>query len=257
MGKGHRLAERRQAIVAAIEEAGELSVAELSARFGVSEVTIRGDLKALSAQGLLQRTRGGALAPHVLPELSFDVRQQQRSAEKARIGRAAAALIHHGDTIAIDASTTALAILPHLKHLSELTIVTNSLKAAMNLLRMPHIHVIVPGGTLRRDSISLVGRSQQNDLLEDIYLRIGFFGARGLTVDEGLTDVNLDEVRMKRWLVDACQQVVGVVDARKWGQVATATFASLDQVDTIITDNEAPADLVEQVRRSGVEVVIV
>ncbi|MEA3337906.1 MAG: DeoR/GlpR family DNA-binding transcription regulator [Chloroflexota bacterium] len=254
MGKEHRLAERRQSILAALAQAGQLSVAELSLRFDVSEVTIRTDLAALNAQGLLLRTRGGALATHVLPELSFDIRQQQNAENKARIARTAAQLVRDGDTIALDASTTALAIIPHIEQLSELTVVTNSLKAALWLLRTPHIHVIVPGGHLRRDSISLVGRSQC-DLLEDIHVRIGFFGARGITIDEGLTDVNLEEVRTKRRLIECCQQVVAVVDSRKWGQVAASTFADLDRIDRVITDVGAPKQIVQQLRLHGVDVV--
>lgn len=256
MGKEHRLAERRQAIVGLLEDAGQLSVADLSNRFGVSEVTIRGDLQALSEQGLLLRTRGGALASAILPELSFDIRQQQYADRKARIGKAAAALVTNGDTIAIDASTTAQAIIPHLGHVAELTVVTNSLRAAMSFLRAPQVHVIIPGGSLRRESISLVGEAGC-DYIRHIHVSIGFFGARGITPEEGLTDVNLEEVSTKLAFVERCQRVVATVDARKWGQVATATFAPLGQVDTVITDDSAPPDLVEAVRRQGVEVVMV
>lgn len=256
MGKAHRLAQRRQHIITALSEAGQLSVTELSDRFNVSEVTIRQDLQSLSEQGLLQRTRGGALSINAMPEFSFDVRQQQRAAEKARIGQAAARLIHYGDTIFLDASTTAQAIIPHLKQIPELTVVTNSLKLAMGLLDAPQIQVLVPGGNLRRTSISLVGQVDC-DFLEDINIQVGFFGARGISLDEGLTDVDLDEVRMKRAMGEFCRRVVGVLDAQKWGKVAAATFAALDEVDVVITDVDAPASLVEQVRHSGVEVLLV
>ena len=115
MGKQHRLAERRQQIVAAVEEAGQLSVDDLSVRFDVSAVTIRQDLQALSEQGLLLRTRGRALATTVMPEYSFDIRQQQQAAQKVRIGQAAARMVENGDTIIVDASTTAQAIIPYIK----------------------------------------------------------------------------------------------------------------------------------------------
>ncbi|NOX61671.1 MAG: DeoR/GlpR transcriptional regulator [Chloroflexi bacterium] len=256
MGKEHRLAERRQAIIAALEEAGQLSVTELSERFGVSEVTIRGDLQALHRQGLVLRTRGGAMATMALPELSFDVRQQQFAAQKARIGKAAAALVEPGAVIALDASTTAHAIIPHLKDIPELTVVTNSLKAAMSLLRLPNVHVFLPGGSLRRESISLVGHPECA-FMEDIHIGIGFFGARGLTLEEGLTDVNLDEVSVKKALVERSHRVVIMVDARKWGQIATATFATIEQIDMIITDADAPAELVQAMREQGVEVELV
>ena len=256
MGKEHRLAQRRQAILTAFDETGHLSVAELSARFGVSEVTIRADLRALSRQGLLVRTRGGATAIKTQPELSFDIRQQQQAEQKARIARAAAALVRDGDAIALDASTTAMAMIPHLEARRDLTVVTNSLKAAMGLLRNRHVNVIMPGGRLRRDSISLVGSNGRRELAR-IHLRLGFFGARGMTLEQGLTDVNLEEADWKRRMVANCQTVIALLDATKWGQVGVTTFARLQQVDHIITDEDAPADLVDAVRRQGVEVTIV
>ena len=256
MGKPHRLTERRQAIVAALEEAGQLSVAELSERFDVSDVTIRGDLQALSEQGLVLRVRGGAMATTALPELSYDVRQQLNAAQKARIGQMAATFVHNGDTIVIDASTTAQAIVPFLPQQAELTVVTNSLKVAIALLSFPQVNVLMPGISLRRESISLVG-SIEDTAIAGIHIRIGFFGARAFTIEEGMTDVNLDEVRTKRDLVLRCKQVVGVIDARKWGKVATATFASLDEIDTIISDSDAPQSMVEDVRARRVEVILV
>jgi DeoR/GlpR family transcriptional regulator of sugar metabolism len=256
LGKEHRLPERRQQILEAIEKTGQLSVAELSAHFAVSQVTIRQDLQALSEQGLLLRTRGGALSTNTMPEFSFDVRQQQKSAQKARIGQAAASLVSYGDTVFLDASTTAHAIIPHLKNFPELTVITNSLKAAMSLLDASQIQVILPGGNLRRESISLVGPTQ-NDLFKEINVQVGFFGARGVTVEEGLTDVNVNEVAMKRAMVEHCRRVVGVLDARKWGKVAAYTFAHLEQIDTLITDNDAPEDLARQIRQHQVEVILV
>ena len=256
MGKEHRLPERRQQILEAVQDAGQLSVAELSAQFDVSEVTIRQDLQALSEQGFLLRTRGGALSVNTMPEFSFDVRQHQHAAQKAKIGRAAANLVSHGDTIFLDASTTVHAMIPHLKNFPELTVITNSLKAAMSLLEAPQIQIILPGGHLRRESISLVGPTYA-ELLEEINVQTGFFGARGVTVEEGLTDVNMNEVAMKRSMVERCRRVVGVLDARKMGNVATSTFARLEQVDILITDTNAPADLVSQIRQQQVEVILV
>jgi DeoR/GlpR family transcriptional regulator of sugar metabolism len=256
LGKEHNLAQRRHKILAALEEAGELSVTVLSARFDVSEVTIRQDLNALSKRGLLLRTRGGALSTNTMPEFSFDVRQQQQAADKTRIGQAAAQLVHHGDTIILDASTTAQAIIPFIKHYSELTVITNGLKLAMGLLDAPQIQVLLPGGSLRRESISLVGQPP-DEVLDSLNVQIGFFGARGLTLEEGLTDVNLSEVAMKRAMVDRCRQVVGVFDASKWGRVAAATFAPLEKVDIIISNTKAPATMVEQLRQRQVEVILV
>jgi DeoR/GlpR family transcriptional regulator of sugar metabolism len=256
LGKEHRLAQRRQAILTAFDGAGQLSVAELSSRFGVSEVTIRTDLRALSRQGLLVRTRGGATAVMTQPEISFDIRQQQQAEQKARIARAAAALVRDGDAITLDASTTAMAMIPYLENRRDLTVVTNSLKAALGLLRNRHVNVIMPGGRLRRDSISLVGSNGRRELAQ-IHLRMGFFGARGVTLEQGLTDVNLEEAEWKRRMVANCQTIIALLDATKWGQVGVITFAQIQQVDHIIADEDAPAELVEAVRGRGVEVTIV
>ncbi|MEM7348725.1 MAG: DeoR/GlpR family DNA-binding transcription regulator [Chloroflexota bacterium] len=256
MSKEHKLAQRRQLILAAVDKVGELSVSALGKQFGVSEVTIRQDLQALSEQGLLLRTRGGALAINSMPEYSFDVRLQQKASEKVRIGQAAAQLVNHGDTIFLDASTTAQALIPFIKRNAELTVITNSLKVAMSLLDSPQVHVIVPGGSLRRESISLVGYPEE-DVSKVLNIRLGFFGMRGLTIDEGLTDVNLNEVAVKRAMVKRCRQVIGVTDARKWGNVATSTFAQLDEVDTIISNMKVPDELAMAVRQQGVEVILV
>ncbi len=256
MGKGHHLAGRRQAILTAVEKAGEISVETLSQQFGVSEVTIRQDLQALNEQNLLLRTRGGAVTINALPELSFGIRQQQQARQKALIGRAAAARVRPGDAIVIDASTTAQTMIPYLKQIPELTVITNSIKVAMALLRMPQITVIMPGGTLRRDAVSLVG-SPANAFFPGLNARLGFFGARGITLEQGLTDVNLEEARTKHQLVQMCQQVVGILDATKWGKFAVVTFAALDEVHAIITDDGAPCPLVDAVRQHGVDVELV
>ncbi len=256
MPKENTLTERRQAIIRALEDAGQLSVVALSERFDVSEVTIRADLQALSDQGLIQRVRGGAMIVSVLPDLSYEVRMQLNAAQKAKIGQMAASMVEDGDTIALDASTTAQAITPFLKNINELTVVTNGLKVAMSLLAHPAIHVILVGGSVRREGMSLIGPLDCG-LIQDIHIRIGFFGARGFTIEEGMTDVNIGEVRTKREMVSRCRQVVGVFDASKWGRIATATFATLDQIDAIITDADASAALVEAARGRGVDVMVV
>ena len=256
MGKEHRLTERRQQIVETISKYGQLSVTELSKKLDVSEVTIRHDLQALSDQGFLLRTRGRAVSTNKMPEFSFDMRQQQYAAQKRRIGKAASALVHHGDTIFLDASTTAHAIIPYLKEFHELTVLTNSLRAAMAFLDSPQIQVVLRGGYLRRESISVVGL-KFDDMLSGINIQTGFFGSRGLTVENGLTDVNLDEVEMKRTMVDNCRQVVATVDSRKWGKVAAYTFAGLDKIHTIITDKDAPGDIVKQIKKNQVKVTLV
>lgn len=254
MDKAHRLQERRQAILSALEESGELSVAGLCTRFNTSEVTIRSDLQALNNQGLLYRTRGGALAVNSPHELAFHVRQQQQASVKDRIGNRAAALVAAGDTIALDASTTALAMLPYLKKLSSLTVVTNSLKVTVGLLNAPHISVIMPGGTLRRESVDLISQ-QPMASLQGVSITATFIGASGLTLTEGLMEVSQEEVRVKQALIACSQRTIAVLDGRKWGQSANHPLIALNRLHTIVTDRLAPKDLINAVQHAGVLVI--
>jgi len=236
---------------------GRVAVAELSDAFGVSEVTIRADLQALAGRNLLVRIHGGAIpAGTGLLALSLAERQRQQVAEKSRIGAAAAAMIADGDAVVLDSSTTALAIAQHLKHHRYLTVITNGLVVAQELLAAPGVNVVLPGGALRRDTASVVG-TEGLEILGRFNLQKGFFGAHGISVEEGLTDVSADEAEIKRPLVVMCRQVIAVLDATKWGRVGLASFASLSQVNTIVTDAHAPHDLAEQVRAAGVQVVMV
>lgn len=248
--------ERRERILALLEQEGRVSVATLSERLGVSQATIRTDLDALAAQRLLTRTHGGAIAASRTGiELSFDMRRRLRTAQKERIAAAAAAMVADGDAILLDASTTALALANQIKGQRELTVLTNGLFIALALLEAPGITILMPGGFLRRDSVSLVG-TEGCDLIGKYNFQKGFFGAKGLTLEEGLTDVNEFEVAIKRDMVAHARQVIAIVDSSKWGQVGFASFASIDQVDCVITDGDAPPDMVAALRQAGVDVVI-
>lgn len=257
MPKEQSVQERRRDILDNILRTGRASVADLSQAFGVSEVTIRADLQMLAEQGLLVRTHGGAIAAGRLsPELSLALRRQQQPLAKDHIGEAGAALIQDGDAVYLDTSSTALAIARHLASHRHVTVITNSIAIVQELGDYPHLTVVMPGGRLRRETASLIGVDGL-DFVRRFNIQKGFFGAHGLTVDEGLTDVSVDEADVKRVLVGLCRQVVAVLDATKWGRVGLASFAPLDQIDTIITDQSAPPGLVAQVQAAGVDVRMV
>jgi DeoR/GlpR family transcriptional regulator of sugar metabolism len=256
MSRGLFLQERREQIITLLDQVGRVSVTDLSERFGMSQATIRTDLDALAAQGLLVRTHGGAIASNRSNlELSFDVRRRLHSTQKHRIGAAAASMVEDGEAIALDASTTALALATQIKGRRELTVITNGIFIALALLDAPGVTVLMPGGFLRRDSVSLVG-AEGNEFIKQFNLQKGFFGAKGLTLEEGLTDVNSAEVAIKRSLVVEAKQVIAIVDSSKWGRVGFASFASIDQVDCVISDEGAPPDMVAALREAGVDVII-
>jgi DeoR/GlpR family transcriptional regulator of sugar metabolism len=250
--------ERLDRIASLVVEKRRVSVAELSTLFNVSRVTIRNDLGELERQGLLVRTHGGALAidqNQKKAELSFDVRERRQQGEKDRIGQMAASMVHDGDAIALDASTTALQIAKRIKDRRDLTVVTNGIRIALEFIDSPHITVVMPGGILRRDAVSLVGELGE-EVLAKFNVQKGFFGAKGVTLEEGLTDVDSYEVQLKQAMARAAKEVIAIVDHTKWGQVGFVSFVSIDQVDCIITDDGAPPGMVAALREAGVDVII-
>jgi DeoR/GlpR family transcriptional regulator of sugar metabolism len=251
------LEERRSYILESLQRMGRVSVKDLSEHLGVSAVTIRQDLQALEEEGLLKRTYGGAVSllaasvTQAQSEQAFEVRRLKFSAEKEAIGRAAAALVKDGYGIAMDGSTTAVAIAPYLKQYENLVIVTNSLMIAQQFVETPQIRVQMPAGRLRRDSISLVG---QPETLPTVNFNVGFFGAHGLSMETGITEMSEDEALIKKALITHCLATVIVVDSSKWGLIAPYTYASPYQLERIITTQNAPAEMVKQFRSSGVVV---
>ena len=253
------LQERLNQILALVEEQERVSVTGLSARFHVSAVTIRTDLATLERQGYLVRTHGGAMAKPaigvgIVPAFAF--RKKLHAAEKERIGRTAAAAVRDGDAIVLDDSTTSWQVARHLKDRRELTVVTNGVYVALEFLDSPGVTVVMPGGTVRSPSVSLVG-NEDTCILDRYHLQKGFFGARGLTLNEGLTDADQHGAEMKRRMVERSREVIAIIDASKWGQVAFATFASLEQVNHVITDIAAPASMVAAIHQLGIRVTTV
>jgi DeoR/GlpR family transcriptional regulator of sugar metabolism len=247
-------AERQQHILAHIHRNGRASVLELSQMFGVSEVTIRADLQALASEDLILRTHGGAVPAARPPELSLTLRRQQQVDAKERIGAAAAEFVANGDAVFLDASSTALALARALRQRRDLTILTHSLVVAQSMLDASGVTVVMTGGTLQRETVSLMG-TDGLAILRKYNLKAGFFGAHGLSFPEGLTDVSAGEAEVKRQVVIMCRQVVALIDATKWGRVGPASFAQPRDLHVIITDTQAPAGLVQQAHALGTRVL--
>jgi DeoR/GlpR family transcriptional regulator of sugar metabolism len=253
---------RQRRILGLVHERGDARVSELRDLFGVSEVTVRADLAALASQGLLVRTHGGAALPDrglKSLELTFTAREAVNVELKARIGLAAAELVQSGQSVVLDASTTSLQIARALRRrpsLHDVTVITNGVHTALELLDVPGFSTILTGGQLRATAVSLTG-ALAADLLTRVHGSLGFFGAKGLTTSQGLTDVNLQEVEMKAAMACVCERVVAVVDHTKLGQVGLATFVPLSALSLVITDDGADRRSVAELQVSGVEVQLV
>lgn len=248
---------RREQILAYLSAHDRTPVSELSQVLGVSEVTVRKDLDVLESQGVLMRVHGGAVVSgRGRLELYFAAREQEHLEEKRRIAQTAAALITSGQRIFLDASTSALQVARLIKDREDLVVVTNGLYTALELNFCEGITTIVVGGTMRRRSSSLVGSLNYNSV-QRLRVDIGLFGARGLTARDGLMESELDEAQLKQQLVSAASLVVGIVDSSKFGVIAFCAFALPHEIDRIITDDRAPASLVDALRAHDIKVDLV
>jgi DeoR/GlpR family transcriptional regulator of sugar metabolism len=252
--------ERQDHIARFVEEHGRARVADLAARFTVSGVTIRKDLLALEAAGRLVRAHGGALAiDRSRPEVAFDIRERLQAEEKTTIGAAGADLVLDGDSIVMDASTTALSVARHLKARpgwSQLTIITNGLRIALELAGQPGITVLMLGGRVRWEAMSVVGQLGDG-IFDRINVQKAFLGAAGFTVESGLADATDEEAQIKRSMVTAAREVIAIVDHTKWERAAFATFCPTDRIGLVLTDAAAPADMVDELRRREVDVRLI
>ena len=240
-----------------LETRDSLSVTELANLFAVSEVTVRGDLAELAQEGLVARVRGGVRAlQRGQSEVAFDLRLGIEANRKRAIARAAAALVDDGEAVALDSSTTAYYLALELRAKRELVVVTNGLLIAAALADAPGISVLVTGGILRLSAMSLVGDLGAG-VLRTTRINKGFLGARGLSLDRGLMDLNPDEARLKQEMASACERVYGILDGTKWHRTALLSFVATERVHGIITDASAPADEVAAWRAHGVDVTVV
>src|SRR5690349_5394224 len=249
--------ERMQHVLRLLETRDSVHVSELAETFAVSEVTVRSDLGELARQGLVARVRGGVRAlSHGQSEVGFDLRIRLEVERKRAIARGAAALVGEGEAVALDASTTAYYLALELRAKRELVVVTNGLLVATALADAPGISVLVTGGMLRLSAMSLVG-DLGTDVLRTTRINKGFLGARGLSLEHGLMDLNPDEVRIKQAMAEACDRVYGIFDGTKWHRSAFLPFVPAGQLAGIVTDASAPRDLVEAWRAAGVDVMAV
>lgn len=249
--------ERRNEIVAIVHREGRALVADLAGRFSTSAITIRKDLDFLQERALIQRTHGGALRvrSNTLADPSLQEKEKQHHQEKMRIANCAARMVKERQCIILDSGTTTMAIARALRSFHELTVITNAVNIAAELAGSS-VEVIMTGGTLRKNSFSLVG-PQAEDLLRDINADILFLGVDGFDTKIGLTTPNVLEARVNRAMVRAANRVVAVCDSSKFGRKSLAVIIPPDQVHEVITDKGILKTTMRELTEAGVEVTTV
>ena len=251
---------RQARLMEALGRSGFVSVAESAQRMGVSSMTIRRDLEALEAQGVLTRTHGGAVAIHgrrleVFDEVEpvFEQRRRRQAGAKARMAAAAAALIGANETIALDVGTSVLALAKELVGRTDLNVFTNNLPAAMTLSAGPS-PVYVLGGQLRAPEMAVIGATA-SDHARNYHFDRAFIGVSGV-VESGFYDYSLEDSDVKRAFIARAGQVVALCDSSKFDHRAMARICELRACHVVVTESPPPAHLAQAFRDAGTQVIV-
>src|SRR5882757_1732480 len=260
------LAEQRRALILdEVRRRGGVRVNELTRRLNVSDMTVRRDLDALARQGVVEKVHGGAVpvveaSSH---EPGFEAKSGLELGAKEAIGRAAAALDPPGSAIALAGGTTAFALAHHLLDVPDLTVVTNSVRVAdvFQSQRRPgaghgdaSATVVITGG-VRTPSETLVGPVADR-AIQSLHFDLLFLGVHGISVKAGLSTPNLAEAETNRQFVRSARRVVVIADHTKWGTVGLSSFASLEDVDTLVTDAGIPEVLRAEIAEHLADLIV-
>lgn len=249
---------RHEAILQILEAEGTVDVASLASRLHVAEITARRDLVELERSGFLRRVHGGAVRTTGRSfERPYRVRENSQIESKMAIAAAAASMVHSGDAIALDVGSTVLEMVDLLVNLNNLTVVTANLRTAWAVansqaLTRP-LRLIVSGGVVRDDELSMVGESALSHYRK-MRVDIAFIGVAAINATAGLTDYNLEDAELKRVLVESARRVVVLADSTKLGQEDFVQVADLTRVDLLITDSRADHVAIGQLARAGLTI---
>ncbi|WP_295119245.1 DeoR/GlpR family DNA-binding transcription regulator [uncultured Leifsonia sp.] len=257
-------AERLNAVLDLLAETGQIEVDDIVAKLDVSAATARRDLDALASQQLLTRTRGGAVGQSVAYDLPIRYKREQHAPEKLRIAQAASALVPRGSVVGLCGGTTSTAVAsvlgsrPDLMEPSphpNLTVVTNAINIAAQLVMRPQIKTVVTGGVVHARSYELVG-PYSDVVLEKITMDIAFIGVNGIDPVVGATVHDEGEASVNSLMARRATRAVVVADSSKIGRKAFATLGGPTILTTLITDDGITADQRAAFAEQGVEVIV-
>ena len=249
--------ERRKQILHELSAAGKVLVNELSRKFGVSEVTIRNDLDQLERKNMLIRARGGAIKTESGMGIAYHISEKDKlhNSEKARIGKRAAQLIKEHETVIIDSGTTTLEIARNLGHLKEITVVSNALNIISQLVQFNGFNLIIPGGYLRKNSLSLVGSLAEKNF-QNLYVDKIFLGVNGIDTRHGIYTTNIEEASLNEIMIRHAREVILVSDSSKFLRRSLAYICGIEMIHRVITDNGIPEEDKKRLEDAGIEVIL-
>ncbi len=246
--------ERRQRILETLRTRPGLRVPELAELLSVSQGTVRNDLEALSRNGQLKRVHGGAaLSEEDAPaNPSFAARSRHNESLKRMIARQAAGQVEDGDSIYLDASSSVYFMTIYLKERRRLRVVTNGLEAGRALAANPANTVVLLGGQLNAEGSAISGPIAEQQLA-DLHVQKAFFSCSGFNLENGMTEVQIDEARLKKKAIASADAVYALVDSTKFGKVDLSSFARLEQITCLFSDSALPQAWIDQLRQSGLD----
>jgi len=249
--------ERRRKILEILNREGRVLVVDLAKEFRTSQVTIRKDLDVLQVHGRIYRSHGGALPTResALEDPTLREKEKLHRSEKLRIATAASRMVHEGQVVVLDSGTTTTAIARVFRKFQNLTIITNAVNIAAELSGSS-LEVILTGGTLRKNSFSLVGPIAE-ETLGRLHADILFLGVDGFDVKHGLTTPNLLEAKVNRAMMDVARIVVAVCDSSKFGRRTLSSIAPLSGVHYLITDRGVPKADLAALKKTGIQITLV
>lgn len=251
-------AQRIQSILKDIKSDHIRTVAELSRKYEVSEMTVRRDLKQLEDQGLVTRTHGGAVPNKLLSgELQFVQKQGLHETEKSLIARfAVARFVDDNDIISMEGGTTVAGMVQHMGACRNVTVMTNGLHTLFELQRIASSNSIIStGGILRDVSNTLVGPVAEGHFREFNASRV-FISATGWTAGSGFTDPNMLEIHVKKAMVNSAREVIMLLDSSKFGTVSLTRILDTSSVDVIVADKNIPREIYDRLSREGIDIHI-
>ena len=249
--------ERRQSLLDILRKKPGLRVPELALTLGVSEGTVRNDLNALEEQGLLVRVHGGAVLSQQeqFRNNSFTRRYQQNAAAKHAIAREAAVLVNDGDSILMDASSTAFYFAKALADRQRLRVMTNGFEVARELAQNSTNTVILIGGVVNNESSSVTGLLSEQ-IIEELHIQKAFLSCSGFSLNRGLTEVHLAEAQLKRKMAESSQQLFALVDSTKFGKEDLTSFARTEKINCLFTDNHLSPEWADRLKQAGIQFTI-
>lgn len=249
--------ERLARITEYIQNRHFASVDELMNVLGVSKATIRRDLTVLNEAGAITLTRGGAVCNEEdrVPEPAYNEKRSTNAIEKIRLGEAASKLIKNDQAIILDAGTSTRAMVPFMKDLTGINLVTNDIAIAADLTSYPGINVTVTGGQLRPDFFTLRGYGAEEQI-RNMRADIAFIGFDAIDINSGCYITNIDEVALKKRIISVADRVVALCDHTKFHSTAFVLVCQMSEIHVVVTDQEVDPLIVEALKQQDIEVII-